>query len=74
MFRLVYPRSWDPVRLHDYFNLVVIAVLNMQNLAYLATGAGFQLFFTSAMVSASVEGPGSSTSALLAACAGCTHS
>lgn len=36
MFRLVYPRSWDPVRLHDYFNLVVIAVLNMQNLAYLA--------------------------------------
>ncbi|KAF8072409.1 hypothetical protein HT031_000068 [Scenedesmus sp. PABB004] len=50
MFKLVVPRSWDPVLLHDWFNLVVIAVLNAQNLTYLATGAGFQLFFTSAMV------------------------
>jgi hypothetical protein len=38
MFKLVNPR-WDPVLLHDWFNLVVIAILNVQNLTYLATGA-----------------------------------
>lgn len=50
MHKLVHPRSWDPVVLHDWFNLVVIAVLNVENLVYLATGQGFQVFFTSAMV------------------------
>lgn len=50
MHKLVYPRSWDPVVLHDWFNLVVIAVLNVENIVYLATGQGFQVFFTSAMV------------------------
>jgi hypothetical protein len=49
MFKLLHPR-WDPVALHDYFNLVVIAILNVENLTYLATGKGFELFFTSAMV------------------------
>eukprot|EP00878_Enallax_costatus_P004161 GHUV01004390.1.p1 GENE.GHUV01004390.1~~GHUV01004390.1.p1 ORF type:complete len:253 (+),score=52.08 GHUV01004390.1:282-1040(+) len=50
MFKLVYPRSWDPVVLHDWFNLCVIAILNAENVTYLATGKGFELFFTSAMV------------------------
>jgi hypothetical protein len=49
MFKLLHPR-WDPVALHDYFNLVVIAILNVENVTYLATGKGFELFFTSAMV------------------------
>jgi hypothetical protein len=49
MFKLLHPR-WDPVALHDYFNLVVIAILNVENMTYLATGKGFELFFTSAMV------------------------
>lgn len=49
MFKLVYPR-WDPVRLHDWFNLVVLFVLNVENIFFMATGRGFQVFFTSAMV------------------------
>jgi hypothetical protein len=50
MHKLVVPRAWDPVVLHDWFNLVVIGLLNVQNMVYLATGAGFHAFFTSAMV------------------------
>jgi hypothetical protein len=38
MFRLIQPRSYDPVALHDVFNLVVIALLNVENLFYLFTG------------------------------------
>lgn len=49
MFKLVETR-WDPVLLHDYFNLIVIAILNVENLTFLATGRGFQVFWTSAMV------------------------
>jgi hypothetical protein len=38
------------VRLHDWFNLAVLAVLNAENFFYLATGRGFGVFYTSAMV------------------------
>jgi hypothetical protein len=38
------------VRLHDWFNLAVLAVLNAENLFYLATGRGFGVFYTSSMV------------------------
>jgi len=31
----VHPHSWDPVILHDWFNPVIIAVLNVENLLYL---------------------------------------
>ncbi len=37
MFKLVYPR-YDPVKLHDWFNLFVIGLLNIENVFYLATG------------------------------------
>lgn len=50
MFKLVYPKSWDPVKLHDWFNLVVIALLNVLNLSYLATGEGFTVFWTTTML------------------------
>jgi hypothetical protein len=38
------------VRLHDWFNLAVLAVLNAENFFYLLTGRGFNVFYTSAMV------------------------
>lgn len=50
MFKLVYPKSWDPVKLHDWFNLVVIAVLNAMNVWFLATGEGFTMFWTTTMM------------------------
>lgn len=37
------------MRLHDWFNLAVLAVLNAENLFYLTTGRGFGVFYTSAM-------------------------
>lgn len=50
MFKLVYPKAWDPVKLHDWFNLVVIALLNVLNISYLATGEGFAVFWTTTML------------------------
>jgi hypothetical protein len=50
MFKLIHPRAWDPVLLHDWFNLVVLAVLVIENIFYMATNTGFHVFFTSAMV------------------------
>lgn len=49
MFKLVYP-TWDPVKLHDWFNLVVIALLNLLNVAFLATGQGFGVFWTATVL------------------------
>lgn len=50
MFKLVHPKAWDPVKLHDWFNLVVIAMLNVLNFAYIATGEGFSVFWTATML------------------------
>lgn len=38
------------MRLHDWFNLAVLGLLNAENAFYLATGRGFGVFYTSAMV------------------------
>ena len=38
------------VRAHDLFNLVFIGLLNALNLAYLATGQGFDFFWKSTLV------------------------
>jgi hypothetical protein len=50
MFKLLHPRAWDPVQLHDWFNLVILAVLVAENVFFIATDMGFEVFFTSAMV------------------------
>lgn len=52
MWTLSWPsgRIVDPVHLHDVFNLVTIAVLNILNIYYLATGSGFLIFYTASMV------------------------
>ncbi len=42
--------AWDPVQVHDVFNLFIIGLLNVENIYYLATGSGFTAFYTSSMV------------------------
>jgi hypothetical protein len=50
MFKIVQPVAWDPVKLHDIWNLWVLGLLNALNLHYLATGAGFAPFWTAAQL------------------------
>ncbi|GBF94564.1 hypothetical protein Rsub_06679 [Raphidocelis subcapitata] len=50
LLRHVQPQGWDPVMLHDVFNLVALGALNALNAHFILGGGGFELFWTSCMV------------------------